>query len=51
MAGSNINFSEDGSFHSILDALSIRHLTDTLAADQGLGELKYIGGGEAGMTA
>ncbi len=48
--GANINFNEDGTFHSILDATTIRHLTDTLSAEQGLGDLRYIGGGEAGFT-
>jgi len=47
--GANVNFNEDGTFHSILDATTIRHLTDTLAAEQGL-ELRYIGGGEASFT-
>ncbi|MEA2347700.1 MAG: 2,4-dihydroxyacetophenone dioxygenase [Thermoleophilaceae bacterium] len=50
VAGSNINFSEDGSFHSILDAISLRHITDTLSAEQGLGEVRYLRGGEAGYT-
>lgn len=49
--GANINFNEDGSFHSILDALTIRHLTDTLAAERGLDSPRYIGGGEADHTA
>jgi 2,4'-dihydroxyacetophenone dioxygenase len=51
VCGANVNFNEDGSFHSILDALSIRALTDNLAAEQALGALKYIGGGEADFTA
>ena len=50
VSGANVNFSEDGSFHSILDALTLRHLTDTLSAEQGLGAPRYIGGGEAGFT-
>ena len=51
VAGANINFNEDGSFHSILDAVTLRHLADTLSAEQGLGEPRYIGGGEASFTA
>jgi len=51
VSGANINFTEDGSFHSILDALMIRTLMDDLAPQQELGELRYIGGGEAGFTA
>jgi len=50
VAGANINFNEDGSFHSILDALAIRHLTGVLSAEQGLSEPRYIGGGEAAYT-
>ena len=50
VAGSNINFNEDGSFHSILDALTIRFVTDALTAAQGLGAPRYIDGGEAGYT-
>jgi 2,4'-dihydroxyacetophenone dioxygenase len=50
VVGANINFTTDGQFHSILDAALLRHLTDTLAVEQGFGEINYIGGGEAGMT-
>lgn len=49
--GANINFSEDGRFHSILDAVLIRHLTTVLAEQQGLGPIGYIGGGAAGYLA
>ena len=49
VVGANINFTEDGQFHSILDAALIRHLSDTLAAEQNLGALNYIGGGAAGF--
>jgi 2,4'-dihydroxyacetophenone dioxygenase len=49
VVGANINFTEDGQFHSILDAALIRHLTDALAFAQGLDEVSYIGGGAAGL--
>jgi 2,4'-dihydroxyacetophenone dioxygenase len=49
--GANINFDNDGNFHSILDAALIAHLTTNLAAEQNLGPLNYIGGGAAGYTA
>ena len=49
--GANINFTEDGQFHSILDAAVLRHLTDTLSAEQDLGAVTYIGGGAAAFTA
>jgi hypothetical protein len=37
VVGANINFTEDGQFHSILDAALIRHLTDTLSAERNPG--------------
>lgn len=46
VAGANINFNEDGSFHSILDAPAMRYLTDLLAPAQGAGDVRYISGGE-----
>ena len=51
VVGANINFTDDGQFHSILDAALLRHLTDTLSAEQNLGTINYIGGGAAGFTA
>ncbi len=50
VGGANVNFNEDGTFHSVLDAALIRHLTDSLADAQGLGQLEYIGGGASGLT-
>ncbi|TQE18528.1 hypothetical protein SipoB123_33865 [Streptomyces ipomoeae] len=47
VSGANVNFNEDGTFHSILDAVSIRFLGDMLAADQGVADLGYIDGGTA----
>ena len=46
VTGSNVNFNEDGSFHSILDTLLLRHLVDALARKAP----NYIEGGEAGLT-
>jgi quercetin dioxygenase-like cupin family protein len=51
VTGSNINFTDDGNFHSILDAVTLRHLIDTVGEEQGLGDINYIGGGEAALTA
>jgi quercetin dioxygenase-like cupin family protein len=51
VVGANINFSEDGQFHSILDAALIRHVTDARAVEQNLGPVNYIGGGAAGYMA
>lgn len=46
--GANVNFTDDGEFHSILDAALICHLTGQLAEAQKLGPVTYIGGGAAG---
>ncbi|HEX7323556.1 MAG TPA: 2,4'-dihydroxyacetophenone dioxygenase family protein [Mycobacterium sp.] len=48
--GANVNFTDDGQFHSILDATSGRALTDRLCAEQGIEEIRYITGGAAGFT-
>lgn len=50
VSGANLNFTDDGQFHSILDAALIAHLTGQLAEAQQLGPLTYIGGGAAGTT-
>jgi quercetin dioxygenase-like cupin family protein len=50
VSGANINFTEDGQFHSILDTALIAHLTGTLAAEQNLGPVSYVGGGAAGVV-
>ena len=49
--GANINFTEDGQFHSILDATMIRALAHQLAEARNLGSLNYLCGGAAGFTA
>lgn len=49
--GANVNFTDEGEFHSILDAALICHLTDQLGQAQGVGPVNYIGGGAAGFTA
>jgi len=51
VVGANINFNEDGTFHSILDAALIAHLTGTLSAEQNLGAINYIAGGAVSYTA
>jgi 2,4'-dihydroxyacetophenone dioxygenase len=50
VCGANINFDHDGQLHSILDALTIRHLAETLSAAQGLPSPQYIEGGEADVS-
>ncbi|KZS59787.1 2,4'-dihydroxyacetophenone dioxygenase family protein [Mycobacterium ostraviense] len=51
VGGANVNFTDDGQFHSILDAALITHLTGQLGEEQQLGPIAYIGGGAAGRTA
>jgi 2,4'-dihydroxyacetophenone dioxygenase len=51
VTGANVNFNDDGSFHSILDAALITHLTGTLSADQNLGTINYLAGGAVTYTA
>lgn len=50
VCGANINFDEQGAFHSMLDALQLRYLVDTVTAERGLKPSRYIEGGEAGFT-
>jgi quercetin dioxygenase-like cupin family protein len=47
--GANINFDNDGRYHSILDAALIQFLTPQLAEAQGLGTIDYIVGGVANV--
>jgi quercetin dioxygenase-like cupin family protein len=49
--GANINFTEDGQFHSVLDAVTIRHLVSVIAEAQQAGPVDYLGGGAAGFMA
>jgi 2,4'-dihydroxyacetophenone dioxygenase len=51
ISGANVNFNEDGTFHSVLDAALVAHLTREIAAAQGDGPVRYIGGGAARFTA
>src|SRR5262249_40376102 len=50
VAGANINFNDDGSLHSVLDAMTAATLVPALSAAQGVPVPRYIGGGEAGFT-
>lgn len=50
VSGANVNFTDDGSFHSILDACTIAYLTATLSEAQGLGPVPYVTGGDAAVT-
>ena len=45
--GANINFTEEGQFHSLTDAVLVQHLTETAAAARGIGPVGYIRGNGA----
>ncbi|GHB32767.1 2,4'-dihydroxyacetophenone dioxygenase [Streptomyces viridiviolaceus] len=47
--GANVNFTEDGRFHSILDAVAIKHWFQHFADEQGV-KARYITTGAAGYT-
>ena len=44
VTGANVNFTEDGAFHSILDATSIRYLADEAVASGSVQNARYISG-------
>ena len=44
LEGAQVSFNDDGTFHSITDAVLIQHLTETLAAARGMGQVGYIRG-------
>lgn len=50
VGGANVNFNEDGTFHSILDTSALVFLTEMFASQLGLDGLAYIKGGEARHT-
>lgn len=47
--GANVNFTEDGAFHSVIDAVSLQYWLSKFARDQGL-KLRYIAAGAAGIV-
>lgn len=51
VAGANVNFNPDGTFHSILDALSLRYLSDAFSEQQHGSPARYIDGGETALPA
>ena len=48
--GANINFHEDGTFHSILDTTALVFLTDLFAQQLGIEGMRYVRNGEAGYA-
>ncbi len=45
--GANVSFTDEGQFHSVLDAVTVQKLTEDCARAQGLGAIKYLTGGTA----
>jgi quercetin dioxygenase-like cupin family protein len=43
--GANVSFTDDGQFHSVLDAVTVANLTARCAESQGLGTVRYLTGG------
>ena len=50
MQGAQVSFNDDGSFHSMTDAVAIQYFVDAAAEEQGLGPVGYIHGGTAAVT-
>lgn len=48
--GAQVSFNEDGTFHSVTDAVTVQYLTEAASAAQGTGPVGYIRGGAAGVT-
>lgn len=47
ISGANVSFTEDGQFHSVLDAVTVMKLTEQLAQAQGIPPVNYLTGGSA----
>jgi 2,4'-dihydroxyacetophenone dioxygenase len=45
--GAQVSFDDDGTFHSLNDAVLIQHLTETLSVARGIGPVGYIRGNGA----
>ena len=49
--GAQVSFNEDGTFHSVMDAVAVQYAVQTAAAAQGIGPVPYILGGANGVNA
>jgi 2,4'-dihydroxyacetophenone dioxygenase len=47
--GAQVSFNEDGSFHSVMDAVALKYLVETVAAAEGTGPVPYVRHGAAGV--
>jgi quercetin dioxygenase-like cupin family protein len=43
--GAQVSFNEDGTFHSVMDAVGLQYLIQTAAAEEGTGPVPYLNGG------
>jgi quercetin dioxygenase-like cupin family protein len=50
MQGAQVSFNDDGTFHSLTDAVAIQYFVDAAAEQQGFGRVDYISGGTAGIV-
>lgn len=48
--GANVGFTDDGQFHSILDALTVQKLAEQWAQANDAGTIHYLKGGSAGYA-
>ena len=48
--GAQVSFNEDGTFHSLNDAVLIQHLTESVSAARGIGPVGYIRGHGADVS-
>ena len=48
--GAQVSFNDDGTFHSLNDAVLVQHLVETLSAARGIGPVGYIRGNGADVT-
>jgi 2,4'-dihydroxyacetophenone dioxygenase len=49
MQGAQVSFNDDGTFHSLTDAVTVQYLTETASVEQGTGPIPYIRGGASEM--
>lgn len=51
VSGANVGFDDEGQFHSILDAITVKKLAEQWSANHGGAPVSYLAGGEAGYAA
>ena len=48
--GAQVSFNDDGSFHSVMDSVTLKYLVETAVGAQGTGPVPYVRHGAAGLT-